>query len=72
MELDKRLLQKMQQRVEQEMLQREMRMLEYWKGELEKIVSRRHEGLASLELDLKGVIQRMENRIRLLRRESQK
>ncbi len=70
MEMDKRLLQRVQQRVEQEMALREMRLLEYWKTELEKVLSKRHEGMASLQLDVKGVIQRMENRLRLLKREA--
>jgi hypothetical protein len=66
--MDKTLLAEMQKRVQKEMNERERRLLEYWRGELEKVHRKRHEGLAALQLDLKGLLDRMDNRIRLLRK----
>jgi hypothetical protein len=68
MGIDKAILADMQKRVQREMIERERRLLEYWKGELEKIYRKRHEGLASLQLEIKGLLERMENRMRILRK----
>ncbi len=68
MDIDKALLAEMQKKVQSEMIERERRLLEYWKGELERVYRKRHEGLASLQLEIKGLLDRMENRMRILRR----
>lgn len=67
--MDKPLLAEIRKKVQKEMIERERRLLEYWKGEVEKVHLKRHESLAALQLDLKGLIERMENRIRILRKE---
>ncbi len=68
MGIDKTILADMQKKVQREMVERERRLLEYWKGELERIYRKRHEGLASLQLEIKGLLDRMENRMRILRK----
>ncbi|MGQ9654655.1 MAG: hypothetical protein ACUVXD_11370 [Thermodesulfobacteriota bacterium] len=68
MRIDKAILADMQKKVQSEMVERERRLLEYWKGELEKVYRKRHEGLASLQLEIKGLLDRMENRMRILRK----
>lgn len=68
--MDKALLAEMQKKIQKEMIEREERLLHYWKAELEKVHQKRHESLAALQLDVRGLIQRMETRIRLLRKEA--
>lgn len=68
MGIDEAILANIQKKVQREMVERERRLLEYWKGELEKVYRKRHEGLAPLQLEIKGLLDRMENRMRILRK----
>jgi Skp family chaperone for outer membrane proteins len=67
--MDKTVLAEMQRKVQKEMVDRERRLLEYWRSELEKIYQKRHNNLATLQLEIKGLLDRMENRMRILRKE---
>jgi hypothetical protein len=69
MGMDKTVLAEMQKKVQREMVERERRLVEYWRAELEKIYQKRHRELASLQMDIKGLLDRMDNRIRTLRKE---
>jgi chaperonin cofactor prefoldin len=66
--MDDALVKQLKQRVEEELRQRETAFLEFWLQELKNIDARRHKDLASLQSDLKGMIGRMETRIRSLKR----
>ena len=70
MGMDKALLAEMQRKVQREMVERERRLMEYWRGELEKIYLKRHQDLATLQLGIKGLLDRMNNRLRILRKEA--
>jgi hypothetical protein len=65
--MDEALLRQLRQRVEEELRQREIGFLEYWLEEVRKIDARRHQELAGLQSDLKGLIGRMDTRLRLLK-----
>jgi len=39
----------------------------YWKGELEKVLSKRPESLGTLQIEVHNLIQRMQNRIKVLK-----
>jgi hypothetical protein len=58
---------KMQKKVEEELTRRELEMIAYWKGEIEKILAKKHESQGALRLEMQGVLQRMQNRIRALK-----
>jgi hypothetical protein len=60
-------LNKMKKKVEEEMTKKEIEMISYWKGEIEKILAKRHEGLGSLQLEMQQFLQRMQNRVRVLK-----
>jgi hypothetical protein len=68
---DKALWDQIKKRIQREMADRERQAVDYWKRELEKIYRRRHEGLAPLLVEMKGLLERMENRIRILKREAE-
>ena len=59
-----------QKKVQSEMAERERKLLEYWKLELDKIYRKRHESLASIQTDVKKLIDRMDNRMKTLRKEA--
>lgn len=69
MGMDRTVLAEMQKKLQREMAERERKTLEYWRAEMEKIYKRRHENLAALQLELKNLMDRMENRMRILRKE---
>ena len=64
---DSKLLKGIQKKVEEEMTRKEMESLLYWKGELEKVVAKRSDSLAALRLEIQNYIQRMQNRIKMLK-----
>ena len=57
----------MKKKVEEEMLKKEIDTLLYWKGELEKLVAKRPESLATFQIEIQNFIQRMQNRIRVIK-----
>lgn len=60
-------LNKIKKKVEEEMTKKEIEMISYWKGEIEKILARKHEGLGSLQTEIQLFLQRMQNRIKVLK-----
>jgi len=62
------LLKKMKKKVEEEMVRKEIEMISYWKGEIEKILAKKHEGLGSLQIEMQNFLQRMQNRMKILKR----
>jgi hypothetical protein len=60
-------LKQLKQKVEEELRQREMALLEFWLKELKALEAKRHRDLASLQTDLKALSDRMETRYRRLK-----
>ncbi|MDD3579677.1 MAG: hypothetical protein PHW74_01505 [Desulfobacca sp.] len=65
--MDEALVKQLKSRVENELRQRELALLEYWLEELKKIEAKRHQDLAGLLNDLKSLINRMQNRFKILK-----
>lgn len=65
--MDETLIKQLKNRVEEELRQRELALLEFWLQELKNIGAKRHRELAALQNDLKAFINRMETRVRTLR-----
>jgi hypothetical protein len=65
--MDEALIRQLKQKVEEELRQRELALLEFWLQELKNIDAKRHKELAALQSDLKGFIIRMETRQRTLK-----
>ncbi len=57
----------MKKKVEGEMARREMETIHYWKGEMEKILVKRPESLAAFQIEVRNLLQRMQNRIGVLK-----
>jgi len=60
-------LKELKQKVEEELRQREVALLEFWFQELKSLESKRHRDLASLQNDLRTLVGRMETRLRRLK-----
>ncbi len=65
--MDDALIRQLKNRVEDELRQRELALLEFWLQELKAIVAKRHKELAGLQTDLKSFVARMETRLRTLK-----
>ena len=59
-------IRQMRKKVEEEMLKKEREVLEYWRGEVERIIKRRHQDLAGLLNDLRGLSDRMDRRLKTI------
>lgn len=62
----------MKKKVDEEMTKKEIEIVLYWKGEMEKILARRPESLATLQIEIQSFLQRMQNRVRVLKSSLQK
>ena len=65
--MDPKLLKQINQRVQEELLKKEIEVVHYGLTELERLLEKRHQDLASLQLDLKGLIQKYQNRLKILK-----
>ncbi len=65
--MDPAQLKQLKQKVEEELRQRELALLEYWLNELKSLEAKRHRDLASLQNDLRTLVERMTTRWRRLK-----
>jgi hypothetical protein len=65
--MDEALIKQLKNRVEEELRQRELALLEFWLQEFKNILAKRHKELAALQTDLKNFVTRMETRLRTLK-----
>ena len=65
--MDEALIKQLKNRVEEELRQREVALLDFWLQEFKNIMAKRHNELAGLQSDVKAFIARMETRLRTLK-----
>jgi hypothetical protein len=58
---------RMKAKVEEEISRKELETLDYWRGEVEKILAKRQTSLAALQMEIQNIVQRMQNRIKILK-----
>jgi translation elongation factor EF-Ts len=63
---DQAFIRQMREKVEKELDKKEKEVITYWRTELDNLIKRRHQDLASLSNDLKGLIARMDKRTSIL------
>jgi len=61
------LIRQLKQKVDEELRQRELALLEFWLQELKAVDAKRHKELAALQSDLRNFLNRMETRLRTLK-----
>jgi hypothetical protein len=66
MEIDPRLGREITRRFEMESNKREVEITENWRKELELIYKKKHESMGSLLIDMRSLIDRMNNRVKTL------
>ncbi|MGC1401583.1 MAG: hypothetical protein WA974_01505 [Thermodesulfobacteriota bacterium] len=68
--MDLELIKQINQRVQEELRKKEVEVVQYGLTELERILGKRHQGLAGLQSDLQGLIQKYQNRLKMLKTSS--
>jgi transposase len=66
--MDKAFIDQMQKKVEQQLGQREIDTLIYWKDEVEKLLRKKPDSLTALLQEVQQLHSRMENRLSVLKR----
>lgn len=66
-QLDRKLLEQLKHKIQQELVKREIESLEYWLGELKKVYQKGHQSLPEFKSDLRQFIDRLQNRINTLK-----
>ncbi|MCX5813209.1 MAG: hypothetical protein NT178_11795 [Proteobacteria bacterium] len=68
MEMNEKLIRELKKKFEIEMYKKEAEIVEYWKKEIDIIYRKKYDGLSSLQIDVKALMERMNNRTTILNR----
>ncbi|OPY73088.1 MAG: hypothetical protein A4E63_01061 [Syntrophorhabdus sp. PtaU1.Bin050] len=68
MEINEKLMRDLKKKVDLEMSKNEIEVVEHWRKEIEVIYKKKYENLGSLQIDLKNLMERMNNRAAMLSR----
>lgn len=66
MEIDAKLRRELTKKLESQMNRHEIEVTENWRHELELIYRKRYESLSALQTDMRNLIDRMTNRVKVL------
>ena len=66
--MDNAFIAQMKKKVDQELRAKETEVITFWKEELEKVVRKNTESLAALQVDVKALLARMDNRLKAVKR----
>jgi hypothetical protein len=66
--MNEKLVRELKKKLETEMNKKEIEIVENWQKDLESIYRKKYENLGSLQIDIKNLIDRMANRMMILRR----
>jgi hypothetical protein len=65
--IDPKILQKLKEKVQKELLNKERECIEYWLLEITKIYQKNHKTLEELKSDLRFFMDKMKNRLEILK-----
>lgn len=68
MEINEKVVRDLKKKFDIEMDKREAEIVEHWKKELELIYRKRYENLSSMQIDIKNLMGRMNNRVTMVSR----
>jgi len=69
MEKNPAFIKEFQARFDKKLKENEISMLEYWKSQIDKLLSMKPEGIASLQMQIKRISEMMDKRINIIKRE---
>ncbi len=65
--LDPKILARLKEKIQKELVQRERETVEYWLNELLKVYQKNHQTLAEFKAEIRQYIDRMKNRLEVLK-----
>jgi len=65
--LDPKLLARLKEKVQRELVQKEKETIEYWMNELLKVYQKNHQTLAEFKAEIRSYIDKMKNRLEVLK-----
>uniref|UniRef100_A0A7V5N0R3 Uncharacterized protein n=1 Tax=Thermodesulfobacterium geofontis TaxID=1295609 RepID=A0A7V5N0R3_9BACT len=65
--IDPKILNKLKEKVQKELIQKEKETLEYWMNELIKVYQKKHQTLAEFKADIRKYIDKMKNRLEVIK-----
>jgi hypothetical protein len=68
MEISEKVMRDLKKRFETESNRKESEIVDHWRKEIEVIYRKKYEELSSLQVELKGLMDRMNNRVAILNR----
>jgi len=68
MEINEKVVRELKKKFEIEMSRREAEIVEHWRKEIELIYKKRYENLSSMQIDIKNLMERMNNRVSMVGR----
>jgi hypothetical protein len=68
MEMNEKMLRDLKKKFEIESYKQEAEAIDHWKKEIDLIYKKKYDSLSSLQVDLRGLMERMGNRVTMLTR----
>lgn len=65
--MDQGLIKQINQRLQEELLKKEIEVVQYGLSELERLIEKRHQDVASMQVDIRGLAQKFQNRLKILK-----
>jgi glutamate synthase domain-containing protein 3 len=69
MEKNQAFIKEYQTKFDKKLKENEISLLEYWKSQLDKVLSMKPEGIAPLQLQIKRISDMMDNRMKTIKKE---
>ncbi|OAG27309.1 hypothetical protein [Thermodesulfatator autotrophicus] len=65
--MDRKLLEQIKKKVQEELVKKEAETIEYWLKELQKIYAKKHQTLPEFKAEVRQFMERMKNRVEVLK-----
>jgi len=61
-------IREMQEKMDRKIRENEVAVIEYWQGQIGRVLAMKPDGIASLQMQIKKIYDMMDNRMRILKR----
>lgn len=66
MQIDEKTLRELRKKIDIEVNKKEIEIIQHWMKEIEAIYKKRYENMGSMQVELKSLLERMNNRITMI------
>ncbi len=68
MEINEKMMRELRKKLDVEMNRKEIEIIDHWKQEIESVYRKQYDNLAAVQIEMKRVIERMANRMSILKK----